>query len=45
MHFSNFSKSSLIAYLRYFKTMLACREDKNLDLFLQQCKEELEKRG
>lgn len=44
MYFSNLSKSSLIAYANYFKLMLKCRNDQNLSLFLEQCKEELDKR-
>lgn len=45
MNFSTFSKSSLIAYIKYFKMMLSCKEDKNVMNFLEDCKEELNKRN
>ena len=44
MNFSTFSKSSLIAYIRYFRMMLQCKDDKNLSNFLEECKEELNSR-
>lgn len=45
MNFSTFSKSSLIAYLKYFTTMLCHKEDKNVINFLEDCKKELSKRN
>lgn len=45
MNFSMFSKSSLIAYLKYFTTMLCHKEDKNVINFLEDCKKELSKRN
>ena len=45
MNFSTFSKSSLIAYLKYFTTMLCHKEDKNVINFLEDCRKELNKRN
>lgn len=38
------SDSSLKAYIRHFTQLLQISEDKNIELFLEQCKKELDKR-
>lgn len=45
MNFSTFPESSLIAYIKYFTMMLCHKEDKNVIKFLEDCKEELNKRN
>lgn len=44
MDFSTFSKYSLITYKKYFEMLLMKKENQNLKTFLEQCKEELNKR-
>lgn len=44
MDFSTFSKYSLITYKKYFEILLARKDNQNLRTFLEQCKEELNKR-
>lgn len=38
------SKSSLIAYVRHFAQLLQNKDDENIKRFLEQCKNELDKR-
>lgn len=44
MNFSSFPKSSLIAYIKYFKMILTYKENKNIISFLEDCEKELSKR-
>lgn len=39
------SKSSLIAYVRHFTQLLQNKDDENIKRFLEQCKNELDKRN